>query len=112
MDKRIAMKLAWSEQAKRDIQDIVDYYRPVAGIAVTQKIVRKIHIGAHALVANPRGGQREWLLEDNPREYRRIIVDNNKIIYYIERETIYITSVFDCRRDPAQLREIVTERNS
>ncbi|MDR2937773.1 MAG: type II toxin-antitoxin system RelE/ParE family toxin [Prevotellaceae bacterium] len=99
------MKLFWSKQAQRDIEEIVSYYKPVAGIRTTQKMVQKIHAGVLHLAANPRAGRREDLLEDSPQEYRRVIVGSYKIIYCIKEETVYISTVFDTRRNPEVLRQ-------
>ncbi len=101
------MKLVWSQQAKRDIQEIIDYYNQVAGIGVSRKIVQKIYEYAQCLVTNPREGQCELLLVGNPKEYRRVIVGNHKIIYRIDGDTVYVSTVFDTRRNPAALDKIL-----
>lgn len=101
------MTLDWSAQAKADIQEIIDFYLPVAGMASTAKIVQKIYVKAQVLLSVPQIGQAELLLEGNPKNYRRLIAGNYKIVYYIDGNTVHIASVFDTRRNPAALRTMV-----
>ncbi len=98
------MKLIWSERSKQDIQEIIDYYKPRVGVRITQTLVRKIYAGALFLVTNPMGGQYEILFADKQQMCRRVIVGNYKIVYRVEAETVYIITVFDCRRNPVSLR--------
>jgi plasmid stabilization system protein ParE len=109
MGKRAGMKLVWTRLARRQSQKIADYYTEVAGAKTAKKIVREINESAKILAKNPYVAQRELLLEGRSREYRRLIVGNFKVVYYTEGDTVYISTVFDCRRDPALLRESVVE---
>lgn len=102
------MKIVWAEPALSEIQGIIDYYSSVSDRKVARKIVRKIYAEVQSLIRNPRGMQREFLLEDQPEEFRRIVEGNYKIIYYIEDYTLYIADIWDCRRDPEELRKSVT----
>jgi plasmid stabilization system protein ParE len=104
------MKVEWLAPAKVDLREIFDYYSSVASERVARKIVAKIAAKTQTLARNPRMSQREWLLEDRPEEFRRVIVDRHKIIFYIEDDTVWITTVFDTRRNPATLLKIVTRR--
>src|SRR6266446_1534510 len=49
-------------------------------------------------------GQREPYLDHLKREYRRIIVNNYKIIYFIGKTGIYINRVFDARQNPKKMK--------
>jgi len=38
--------------------------------------------------------------------YRSLVVEKNyKVIYYIENETIHISTLFDCRQNPQKLKD-------
>jgi plasmid stabilization system protein ParE len=103
----MVMKIDWSDQAKDDIKEIFDYLKSAASEKIARKVVGKIYARLGILTTNPRGGQREWPLEDLPVEFRRLVSGNYKILYYVEETRVVITTVFDCRRNPATLREIV-----
>jgi plasmid stabilization system protein ParE len=107
MGKSAVMKVEWQEPAQRRIQEIFDYYTSVAGIRTARRITRKIVERTRILARNPMAGEREWLLEDQPHEYRRLVERDYKIVYRIDGDTVFIVVVWDCRRDPADLRENV-----
>ncbi len=106
------MKIEWMEPAKRQVQEIFDYHLSVAGTRTARKIVNRIIERPRILANNPHAGEREWLLEDAPYEYRRLVADDHKIIYRIDGDTVWIVDVWDCRRNPSTLRRSVLRRRS
>ncbi len=63
------------------------------------------------LVDAPRMGPLEQTLTESPQEYRSLIVRRKwKVIYRIEKQTLYITDIRDCRQDPQTLKKRVIER--
>lgn len=103
------MKVVWTTPAKIKLREIFNYYRSIATERVAQKLRGKIIEKSRLLACNPRGGQREFLLEDMPYEYRRLVEGNYKIVYRIERDTVFVVDIWDCRRDPAYTRESFTK---
>ena len=101
------MKIEWSAKAERQVREIFDFHVSAAGEKAARKIVQKIYMRTTLLPNNPRGGGREELLEDRPKGYRRLVVGNYKIVYYVKGDAVRISAVFDCRRDPARLRDEV-----
>ncbi len=97
------MEIEWQGAAKRQIQEIFDYYNSVAGMKIARKVVRKIVERPRIIVRNPEAGEREWLLEDLSFEYRRLIEGDYKIVYRVDDNKVMIVAVWDCRRDPADL---------
>ncbi len=59
---------------------------------------------ADSLAINPFKGQREEYLKHLNLDHRRIIEGHFKIIYRIEKETVYITDFFDSRQDPSKMK--------
>jgi plasmid stabilization system protein ParE len=107
MGKPVVTRVEWQDPAKRQIQEIFDYYTSVAGVGTARKITRKIVERTRILARNPMAGEREWLLEDQPHEYRRLVEKDYKIVYRIDGDTVFVVVVWDCRRDPDNLRESV-----
>ncbi len=105
MGGRSEMKIEWLEPAKRRVGAIFDYHNSVAGERTARRIVQKLVKKTRILVRHPQAGQCEWLLEDQPEEFRRLVEGNYKIIYYTEGEIVKIADIWDCRRDPESLRE-------
>ncbi len=104
------MKVEWLEPAKQQVQEIFKYLESVAGERTARKMTRKIIESTRVLAHNPRGGEREWLLEDQPEEFRRLVEGAHKIVYYIEDEIVKIVAIWDCRRDPSDMRRSVLRR--
>lgn len=47
----------------------------------------------------------EPLLEDFPQAFRALVVKKHyKVIYYIEKDTIYAVTIWDCRQNPNKLK--------
>lgn len=43
----------------------------------------------------------EPVLDNEPQKFRALVVKHNyKVIYYIQRDTIYIAAIWDCRQNP------------
>ncbi len=99
------MKVEWTGPAKKRLREIFDYHKEVAGEKTARKITHKIIARPRILVNNPRSGEREQMLEDQPEQYRRLVEGNYKIVYIVGRDKISIINVFDCRRDPAAMQE-------
>jgi plasmid stabilization system protein ParE len=105
----MVMRIEWSEQAKEEAKVIFDYLVSVAGKIRARRIVEKIYARPGILAKNPFGGQREWMLDGSPHEYRRLVEGNYKIIYRVDGYVVYITAIWDCRRDPEVLRQSVMD---
>lgn len=59
------------------------------------------------LINHPYIGKKEPLLEDMPYTFRSLVTNSrlHKIIYFIHKETIYISHIWDCRQDPETIRK-------
>ena len=104
------MVVFWSPNARGILRSIFDYYLEVASRKVAVNMTGKIRMTAHALGAMPYMG----LPEKELPGYRSIIENRIfKIIYRVDevKEFVEIVSIFDCRRDPAKIRENVPEKS-
>jgi len=99
------MKIIWSEFAVAELKSIFDYYKICAGLPVAQRIKTEIFKDIKLLKKQPYIGQIENNLIGLNREYRYLLVGNHKVIYYVAVKVIYITDVFDCRRNPVEMRK-------
>ena len=103
----MVMKVVWTEPAQARLREITDYLRREAGAKTARKIRDRIIARPRILAANPHAGQCEESLADMGEEFRYLVEGNYKILYWVEPECIFISTVFDCRRDPARLRDEV-----
>ena len=98
------MKIVWSVQAKKGLQQTSNYIRNEFGKRSKQKFLDEVLHVANMLENNPYLGQVEPLLDEAPVEYRSIVVNHiNKLVYYIHESTIEIVVLWDTRREPKTL---------
>ncbi len=56
----------------------------------------------------PEMAQKEMALLYLRKEYRSLVVRRTfKVIYYIKKETVYISAVLDCRQNPWKIKQSV-----
>jgi plasmid stabilization system protein ParE len=92
----------WTQIAEDHLNDIFEYYKYKAGIAVAQKLINGIIDSSLALNLNAYGGQKEALLTDRIQGFRYTIFKNYKIIYWIDEtnKIVYVSTIFDTRQNP------------
>ena len=97
------MEIIWAEEAFRAWQDTIDYIVEEFGVRAAEKFYKKTEEWQDVLSSSPKAGKIETLLNNRSRSYRSIVITRqNKLIYYIEDETIFIVDFWDTRREPLQ----------
>lgn len=87
-------KVVWTNEAKRELKAIKNYYKPKS-VQSAKNIISDI-LSATREIHFVQQFQRE----ETDFEHRRIIVKNYKILYRIELYHVVIVSIFDTRQDP------------
>ncbi|EMR02079.1 type II toxin-antitoxin system RelE/ParE family toxin [Cesiribacter andamanensis] len=98
--------LVWSQLAERQLRSIYDYYYVKASPSVAKKLTNRIVRKVSILEENPLIGQKEELLVDYTEDYRYLVEGNYKIVYWIQKQTITIAAIFDCRQNPVEMKNI------
>jgi toxin ParE1/3/4 len=99
------VKILWTDFAINQLEQIFDFYKYKASIAVARKMIMQIIDSTMLLEKNPLLVAKEPLLANREKEYRYLVESNYKIIYWIENNYVKISSVFDCRQNPIKLTE-------
>lgn len=98
------MKITWTNTAKDDLYEIYEYLSEFLeedkAFALVSRLIERVDI----LEKYPFSGQKEPLLSELPKEYRRLIEGKYKIIYHVGSDDIFINRVFDSRKDPSKLK--------
>ena len=107
------MKLLWYHDASDDLDEIYDYYvtlNPRAAALLYNSILDEAEI----LRTHPRIAKKEQFLEGLPTEYRSLVVAKGKykLVYYIEKECVYIVYIFSCRLNPSTLINTILKRTT
>jgi len=93
----IILYTAWS---KNQLREIYNYYKEIGAPKKGQKIRISIHKKALQLKDFPLLGREEEILSSLGQGHRYVVEGQYKIIYRIIEDTIYITDIFDTRRNP------------
>lgn len=101
----MAKRIRWVSTSRSDIKQIACFYTPLSQ-PYTTKLIQLLMASIDLLETNSQLGFVEPLLESCPVCYRSLVVGYYKIIYWIDREIIYIAHIFDCRQSPDKLKEI------
>jgi plasmid stabilization system protein ParE len=97
------MKIIWSEQSVQALEEVVKFYKRIAGEEVAIKIQNEIIESTVKLEHHPKIGKIEPLLSFKNLGHRYIISNHCKIIYVIIDDDILITDVFDTRQLPNKI---------
>jgi toxin ParE1/3/4 len=98
------MELIYTEQALDSLEEALEFIAPKVTQEKLLEIRDRILDKADTLLLQPNQGQKEPYLEHLELDYRRIIESHYKIIYRVIGESIYITDIFDSRKDPEKMK--------
>jgi len=90
------MQVKWTHKALSDLARLYEFLAPVKQQAAAHT-VQMLTAAPKELLMNPRIG--EQLLEFEPREVRRIIVNRYEMRYEIQESMIYILRLWHTRED-------------
>ena len=88
------MELRWTHKAVDDLERLHEFLAPFNQQAAA-KHVQSLVNAPSALIDNPRLG--EQLFQFEPREIRRIFVDQYEIRYEVQSSIIYILRIWHTR---------------
>lgn len=98
------MKVVWSAKANDQFLKTADCLENRFGEIIKFKFLIKVYHIVFLLESSPYLGRIETLLENAPVIYRSLVVNqNNKIVYYINKDIIEIVAFWDTRREPKSL---------
>jgi toxin ParE1/3/4 len=99
------MRLVITLPARDSLKDIHEYYKANVSKRIADKIKSGIVQKLNFLSHHPHSGQEEETLKELNLGHRRIVQGNYKIIYRIIENVIYVTDIFDSRRDPSKVND-------
>lgn len=95
------IKIQWATEAREQWRKTALYIQQEWGISALRKFKENTEEIQNQLLEFPSLGKIEPLLADRSRLYRSIVLTRqNKVIYYIQDDTIYIADFWDTRREP------------
>ena len=105
------MQIEWSEQARGDLRGILSYVGLYFGRRKAVEVLAGIRERAEQLKDFPNLGR--VFVKDNELgiTYRSLTAKLNKIVYFVDNETITIVTVWQNRQDIGRLKKLIKEKN-
>lgn len=104
----VKFRILWTKAALINLKNIYDYYLVKANQNTAQKLIQKITDASIILENNPEAGKKEELLKAKTEEFRFIVANNYKILYWVDlkHKAIFISMIFDTRQNPEKIRSV------
>ena len=98
------MNIIWTNPAIDELGKTIRYITNNYGNKSVAKFNRQLAKSIKMISNNPQSAPKELLLENEEEEFRSIVINRlNKLVYYIDNNTLYIADIWDCRRAPKNL---------
>ena len=95
------MRVIWQEPAKVGRRQVAAYIRKEFGTKRAKKFKQEVDDTVKQLMRSPGIGQIDPLFSDRAMTYRSVIINGlNKLVYFVNDDTIYIAGFWDTRREP------------
>ena len=109
MTTKRSFRVVWTRTAEDDLDGIVDFIADDS-VDAALAVFTRIRESASTLYNFPNKGRVvPELHQHGIVQYRELILSPWRIIYRIDASTVYVTAVFDCRRN---LEDLLLERLS
>lgn len=100
------VKVIVTPSAIKDAREIFGHYEACSSQSFAKKLLKEFIAYARRLETMPEMGPKEPLLKRYHRNYRYVLVQRRyKLVYLYEKETCSILMVWDCRKNPKQLKK-------
>jgi len=102
----MGLTIHWTYFSENELQAVFSYYQEKVSIRVATEITEGIVNETDVLAKNPYIGQIDDYLQDRTKEFRYLLYNNYKIIYWInlDKNQIEIWDVLDCRQEPLKIK--------
>ena len=101
------MQIKWSEQSRNDLRGILSYVALNFGRRKAEDVLADIRERAELLKDFPNLGRVFVKDSELGITYRSLTAKLNKIVYFVENETITIVTVWQNRQDIGRLRKLI-----
>ena len=104
------MQIEWSEQSRSDLREILFYVGINFGRRNAEDVLSDIRERTELLKDFPNLGK---VFVKDPElgiTYRSLTANLNKMVYFVDNETITIVTVWQNRQDIGRLKKIIKEK--
>ena len=104
------MQIEWSEQSRSDLREILSYVGINFGRRNAEDVLSDIRERTELLKDFPNLGK---VFVKDPElgiTYRSLTAKLNKLVYFVDNETITIVTVWQSRQDIGRLKKLIKEK--
>ena len=105
------MQVEWLTAAEDDLREIARRVALNFGYVTAEQTVASVTEETQRLADFPEIGRLCDEYEGSRRVYRALNTRHDRIVYTITADRVLIVAVFDCRRDPETLGDLLRERD-
>ena len=100
------LKIYWTDFAKKELRKNFKYLKDNASLRVAKNETKKIVKETRRLKKQPEIGQLEELLADRKQNFRYLVHQTYKIIYWINEDEnqVEIIDIFDTQQHPIKIK--------
>jgi plasmid stabilization system protein ParE len=103
-------EIKWHESAREHLRQIFDFNIDHFSETYAYSILGEVLDEVQDLEKFPKKGAPELLLKGREYEYRHLVIRKNyKVIYFLVEDEAHIAAVWDVRRDPQALVQLVVD---
>ena len=105
------MQIKWSDLSRSDLREIMAYVGSNFGRRKANEALTDIRERVELLKYHPKLGR---VFVKDPElgiTYRSLTTKLNKIVYFVESQTIIIVTVWQNRQDVSRLKKLLTKEN-
>jgi len=106
-ERERGMEIVWSRLAKETFAELLQFVEEHFNGKVARRVADSIVEYADLLGSFPRAGYVDEQLSTEETEVRLINCKRSAIYYVIENQTVIIVAIFDTRRNPSVIKEII-----
>ena len=81
----MGMRIFWTEKAQSQLEDIFTYYKAEGSVKTAKNLVKKLVDRTLILENNPEIGQKDEFLTEREEDFRYLVQDHYKVVYWIEK---------------------------
>ena len=103
-------EIKWHDSAREHLRKIFNFNIDHFSESYAYSILGEVLGEVQDLENFPQKGAPELLLDGREYEYRRLVIrEKSKVIYFLAGDEVHIVAVWDVRRDPKTLIQLVVD---
>lgn len=105
------LNVKWSAFSQSEYLKALTYVYGEFGLKAAEELQANVNRWIKRISCNPEISAPEEFLKNEARIYRsKIVGKHNKLVYWYDSTTVYISDFWDMRRDPAKMARRVTKK--